>query len=130
MIIFSKCNFQFNYVISNKMQSFHTYININDTNPKDQMPKMQNVYFFCIFNIKNEKASTKQQLEINTLLYANRYKPSRISKSKHPTLYARTTNENDDEKEKPLENSTKERFPITLQALNSHDRDLIRLINH
>jgi hypothetical protein len=35
-----------------------------------------------------------------------------------------------DEKEKPPKNSTKERFPITLQALNSHDRDPRRLNNH
>jgi hypothetical protein len=33
-------------------------------------------------------------------------------------------------KKKPPENSTKERFPITLQALNSHDRDPRRLNNH
>jgi hypothetical protein len=31
---------------------------------------------------------------------------------------------------KLLENSTKERFPITLQALKSHEKDLIRLNNH
>jgi hypothetical protein len=36
----------------------------------------------------------------------------------------------DDEKEKPPENSTKGRFPINLQVLNSHDRDPRRLSNH
>jgi hypothetical protein len=30
----------------------------------------------------------------------------------------------------PPKNSTKERFPITLQALNSHNKDLRRLNNH
>jgi hypothetical protein len=35
-----------------------------------------------------------------------------------------------DEKERPPKNSTKERFPITLQVLNSHDRDPRRLNNH
>jgi hypothetical protein len=33
----------------------------------------------------------------------------------------------DDEKEKPPKNSTKGRFPINLQELNSHDRDPRRL---
>jgi hypothetical protein len=47
-------------------------------------------------------------------LYVKRDKPRRIPRSKHSTQYARTTNEKDDEKEEPPENSTKERFPITL----------------
>lgn len=33
-------------------------------------------------------------------------------------------------KKKPPENSTKERFPITLKALKSYDRELRRLDNH
>jgi hypothetical protein len=53
-----------------------------------------------------------------------------ISRSKHPTQDARTTNEKYDEKEKLTENSTKESFPITLQALNSNDIDPRRLKNH
>ena len=53
-----------------------------------------------------------------------------ISRRKHLAQDARTTNEKDDDKEKLLENSTKERFPITLQPLNSHDRDPRRLNNH
>jgi hypothetical protein len=44
---------------------------------------------------------------------------ARIPRSKHSDQDARTTNEKDDEKEKPPENSTIKRFPITLQALNS-----------
>jgi hypothetical protein len=63
-------------------------------------------------------------------MYENIDKTSIISRRKHPTQDARTTNEKDDEKEKPLENSAKERFPITLQALNSHERDPRRLNNH
>jgi hypothetical protein len=53
-----------------------------------------------------------------------------MSRSKHPAQDARTINEKDDEKEKPLENSAKERFPITLMALNSHNRGLRRHNNH
>jgi hypothetical protein len=44
--------------------------------------------------------------------------------------YARTTNETNDEKEEPPENSTKEMFPITLKDLNSYDRDPRRLNNY
>jgi hypothetical protein len=33
-------------------------------------------------------------------------------------------------KKKTPESSTKDRFPITLQTLNSHDRDPRRLSNH
>jgi hypothetical protein len=63
-------------------------------------------------------------------LYVNKDKPSRISRSKHPSQDTRKTNEKDDEKEKPLKNSTKERFPITLHELNSHERDIRRIKNH
>jgi hypothetical protein len=51
----------------------------------------------------------------------NNKNPKEISRRKHSSQDARTTNEKDDEKEKPPENSTKERFPITLQALNSYE---------
>jgi hypothetical protein len=57
-------------------------------------------------------------------------KPSKISRSKLSAQYGRTTNEKYDGKEETPENSTKERFPSTLQALNNHDRDPRRLKNH
>jgi hypothetical protein len=53
-----------------------------------------------------------------------------IPRSKYTYQDARTTNEKDDEKEKPPENSTLKRFPITLQERNSYDRDPRRLGNH
>jgi hypothetical protein len=53
-----------------------------------------------------------------------------MSRCKPSAQDARTTNEKDDDKEKPPEISTKERFLITLQAFNSHERDLKRLNNH
>jgi hypothetical protein len=57
--------------------------------------------FFFVFSIqKNENERNEQQLDKKTLLYVNRYNPSRISKRKHPTQDAKTTNEKDDEKEK------------------------------
>jgi hypothetical protein len=65
------------------------------------------MYIFLFSIEKNENARNEEQLDIKTLPYANRDKPSRISRSKQPTQDARKTNEKDDEKEKSLENSTK-----------------------
>jgi hypothetical protein len=49
---------------------------------------MPNIFVFSIN--KNENERTEHQLDIKTLLYVNRDKPSRISRSKHPTQGAIT----------------------------------------
>ena len=129
MIRFSKCIFQFNSVILNKMQSFHTCTKINDKNPKDSMPTMQNVFFCCIFNIKEWKWK-----DWTTAWYKNsmvcKQRQTKDIKKKTPIQRCKDNQWKGWWERKPIENSTKERFPITLQALNSHNRDLRRLNNH
>jgi hypothetical protein len=79
---------------------------------------------------KNENARIEQQLDIKTLLCIDRDNLSRISRSKTPSpMY----NENQNEKKMrkaPPKNSTKDRFFVIPQTLNSHYRDPRRLNNH
>jgi hypothetical protein len=73
---------------------------------------------------------SEEQLDIKILLYVNRDKPSRISRSKHPAQDARTINEKDDEKGTARKFNQRKVSYHSTGALNSHNRDPIRLNNH
>jgi hypothetical protein len=79
---------------------------------------------------KNENARTKQQLDIKTLLCIDRDNSSSISRRKTPwPMYKDTQNKNMTRKALP-KNSTKDKYLVISQTLNSHYRDPRRLRNH
>jgi hypothetical protein len=87
------------------------------------------IFLYFQYN-KNENARTEKQLDIKTLLCIDRDNSSRISRRKIPSPRCKD-NQNEKMTRKALpKNSTKDRFPIIPQTLNSHYRDPRRLNNH
>jgi hypothetical protein len=96
-----------------------------------KMPINVKCLIFLYFQYKkNENARTEQQLDIKTLLCIDRDNPSRISRRKTPNPRCKD-NQNENMMRKALpKNSTKDRFLVIPQTLNSHYRDPRRLNNH
>jgi hypothetical protein len=96
-----------------------------------KMPISVKCLIFLYFQYKkNENARTEQQIYIKTLLCIDRDNSSRISMSKIPSPRYK---ENQNEKmmrKAPPKNSTKDRFLVIPQTLNSHYIDPRSLNNH
>jgi hypothetical protein len=79
---------------------------------------------------KNENARIEQQLDIKTLFCIDRDNPSRISRRKTLSPIYKDNQHEKMMRKAPPKNSTKDRFLVIAQTLNSHYRDPRRLNNH